>query len=201
MSKGLRASFQFFECLPLNLRTYMCRDHVLQPSWCARRCVEEQVSHLRSLAIKAHCLERAAFCACVLMHDPKVIPSKLFAYDGSINLTLQSLQGHLVRMLNVISKPDPQLGGWSVRYLAGKGDQKYKVEWLLEKRNYLHLSLGGGEICRRCFAGRRDRPWLDFFGLPFNQPEEVEAATMSSLSAQSCKSACVQKARIHHLRL
>ena len=95
----------------------------------------------------------------------------------------------------MISKPDPQLGGWSVHYLAGKGDQKYKVEWLLEKRNYLHLSSGGGEICRRCFAGRRDRPWLDFFGLPFNQPEEVEAATMSSLSAQSCKSACVQKAR------
>ncbi|CAJ1393302.1 unnamed protein product, partial [Effrenium voratum] len=61
----------------------------------------------------------------------------------------------MIMMLNVISKPDPQLGGWSVRYLAGKGDQKYKVEWLLEK----------------CFAGRRDRPWLDFFGLPFNQPE------------------------------
>lgn len=39
--------------------------------------------------------------------------------------------------------------GYRWFYVAGKGDWKYKKDWLCEKR---HWTQKGGGICRRCLA-------------------------------------------------
>ena len=47
-------------------------------------------------------------------------------------------------------------------YVAGKGDWKHRREWLQESRSHGNAAgnLLGGEICRRCSAGKTAR-WAE----------------------------------------
>lgn len=68
-------------------------------------------------------------------------------------------------------------------YVAGKGDWKWKREWLQESRHYnraARSSSGEGMICRRCFAGSAGKPWLDIQFEKFNDPEDRRAAAETS---------------------
>lgn len=68
-------------------------------------------------------------------------------------------------------------------YMCGKGDWKWKREWLVEARNYNRSKKGlggGGEICRRCLCGSSpDKPWIDMTER-FNKREDLELAAQSS---------------------
>eukprot|EP00913_Durusdinium_trenchii_P032143 g30100.t1 len=68
-----------------------------------------------------------------------VMRSTCFAYDGKRNLTLEMLQKHYVRMFNECAHM-PDGDQLSLHYCAGKGDWKFKKEWLDEPRSYLRAA-------------------------------------------------------------
>lgn len=51
--------------------------------------------------------------------------------------------------------------GWSLWYVVGKGDWKYKKDWLQETRTYQTSKGGANGICRRCWAGKPGTHWHD----------------------------------------
>ena len=57
------------------------------------------------------------------------------------------------RMMNSVADK-PCRGGYTLFYIAGKGDWKHKKDWLCEKRYWSQTGLQAnrGGICRRCFA-------------------------------------------------
>ena len=64
-----------------------------------------------------------------------------------------------MRMMTAVSlglRDDGTSLGYSLWYVAGKGDWKHRREWLQEQRSYANAAsnLLGGEICRRCSAGK-----------------------------------------------
>ena len=83
------------------------------------------------------------------------------------------------RMLSALQDPLPELDEWRIYQVMGKGDAKFKKEWCMETRNYMHHAgaHAHGLICRRCWAGRPDRSFLDVWELRFNAPEEVAEAS------------------------
>ncbi|CAJ1351421.1 unnamed protein product [Effrenium voratum] len=75
--------------------------------------------------------------------------------------------------------------GYTLHYTCGKGDWKWRREWLEETRHYSKATRTAndisGQICRRCLAGTSDKPWLDFTNLQFhNQADMQEAARTST---------------------
>ena len=97
---------------------------------------------------------------CVIVYtsvERKVIRSCHFAYDSSgKNLTLEALQRGMVESFKKVSSPDNRhlRGSMSMHYVCGRGDWKWKCEWLQESRSYNNLrqdpSIQGGSFCRRC---------------------------------------------------
>lgn len=84
---------------------------------------------------------------------------------------MQALQAAVVRSLSAAADPATAeiRGAATLQYCAGKGDWKFKKEWLCEKKDYSHSS-----FCRRCNCGQGPAEhWLDFLHLSFNKPEEV----------------------------
>ena len=88
---------------------------------------------------------------------PKVFKSELFAYQGKVNITMMALQDAFVKQLNVAAV-NP-IDGWTLHYMIGKGDWKYKKEWLQERRFWSQNSAESSGICRRCYA--RGCNWMD----------------------------------------
>ena len=91
----------------------------------------------------------------------QVIQADRFHYEGTKCETLDSLQKCLAASLNMCNKPgDTTLRGYSLRLTIGKGDWKFRREWLQMPRSYLNADL----ICPRCFASGTagsQKPWLD----------------------------------------
>ena len=77
-------------------------------------------------------------------------------------MTLDCLQKALAQSLNMCNKPgNTSLQGYSLHLCIGKGDWKFRREWLQMERSYLNAS---GLICPRCLASGAagtEKPWLD----------------------------------------
>ena len=106
----------------------------------------------------------------------KVIRSCHFAYDSSgKNLTLEALQRAMVESFKKVSGPDNRHlpGSMSLHYVCGRGDWKWKTEWLQESRSYSNLrqdpSIQGGSFCRRCDCNSdlHSMHWADFDKMPW----------------------------------
>ena len=106
------------------------------------------------------------------------------------NLTLEALQSILAKDLASVCDPTTTTlpDSLTLQYMCGRGDWKWKVEWLQEKKSYLNLkrkNMDGG-FCRRCrcTSNVNDRHWLDTTG-SFYEPAAVanmlEAALPSDL--------------------
>ena len=87
-----------------------------------------------------------------------VLHSKDFVYDAARkNLTLEALQEAFVAMMNNCANATrDDFAGHSLWLIAGKGDWKFKKEWLRETRHYGKL-----QICRRCLADHDRKNWTD----------------------------------------
>ena len=87
-----------------------------------------------------------------------ILHSSEFYYDPATkkNLTLQSIQQQWVRMMNACTNIQENCEGYSMWMVGGKGDWKFKKEWLQESRNY-----STSQICRRCLADYDTKPWTD----------------------------------------
>ena len=85
---------------------------------------------------------------------------------------MEALQAAVVESLTIAANPATAgiRGDATLQYCAGKGDWKYKKDWLCEKKDYSH-----SQFCRRCNCGQNpaDEHWLDFLHLSFNKPEMV----------------------------
>ncbi|CAK9087137.1 unnamed protein product [Durusdinium trenchii] len=116
-----------------------------------------------------------------------VMRSTCFAYDGKRNLTLEMLQKHYVRMFNECAHM-PDGDQLSLHYCAGKGDWKFKKEWLDEPRSYLRAAKKEGSdgphmVCRRCLAGSDgSKPWLDVTNMAFHNQADMDAAARNCAS-------------------
>ena len=128
------------------------------------------------------------------MRAYKVMPARLYAYDTKgVNLTLRELQRNFVSMATHMSRPTAATRGWSCFFVAGKGDWKFKKEWLQESRSYSHhaAAQSTGLICRRCSTGRPGRHFLDVWDLKFCNDEELAEAE------QSCAPVLILQQHIH----
>ena len=129
-----------------------------------------------------------------ISENPKhseVIKSDFFHYDGDKNVTLSHLQHDLVMSLNQCSDKGNGLGA-TLHVVAGKGDWKWRKEWLQQTRFYGKVTHGSHGICPRCFAAKND--WVDVKER-FNNDEDVARAqetavgeniAMKQLSGWSC---------------
>ncbi|CAE7252784.1 spen, partial [Symbiodinium necroappetens] len=88
----------------------------------------------------------------------EVIKSDFFHSDGDKNVTLSHLQHDLVMSLNQCSDKGNGLGA-TLHVVAGKGDWKWRKEWLQQTRFYGKVTHGSHGICPRCFAAKND--WVD----------------------------------------
>ena len=87
-----------------------------------------------------------------------VIKSDYFHYKGEENVTLSHLQEDLVKSLNLCADRANGLNA-TLHVCAGKGDWKWRKEWLQQTRFYGKVTHGSHGICPRCFAAKND--WLD----------------------------------------
>ena len=103
--------------------------------------------------------------------------------DG-VNITLQALQRALAADLRKCCRPGKLPNGMTLQYVVGRGDWKYKAEWLQEKKTYANLKRKSGPgFCRRCkcTSSLRERHWLDAEGLSFNEPDAVSETLHASI--------------------
>lgn len=82
---------------------------------------------------------------------------------------MKALQAHLVRtahfahvgipvrMPNICSQN--AINGWTLHYILGKGDWKYKKDWLQERRFWSNRAAQSTGVCRRCHA--KSANWVD----------------------------------------
>ena len=89
----------------------------------------------------------------------------------------------MCRSLNLCMAEEPN--PINLVYVAGKGDWKWKREWLQEPRHYSKAArskTGEGLICRRCLCGTTEKPWLDVQHERFNNTADLHEAAQSSFS-------------------
>ena len=103
--------------------------------------------------------------------------SDRFAYsqDGKRNLTLEGLQEALSKSLNILNDPDQNPGRHTCHLILGKGDWKFRREWLEMERHY---SLAD-RICPRCLASGLEgaaTPWFDPVLERFNNSADLQTA-------------------------
>ena len=131
---------------------------------------------------KSVLMQKFPFCA---------IRSINMAYGANgRNLTLLKLQEELVKSLSLASKPDEcrgRLNGYSLQYVAGRGDWKFKTAWLCELRDYTNLKEKdtSAGFCRRCLctSNCRDRHWLDVKVRSWNDPAAVAQILHDNIAA------------------
>ena len=111
--------------------------------------------------------------------DPsQVIQSDYFAYDSAgANLSLQQFQSDFVHSLLQCASPDNGLGH-TLHVVAGKGDWKWRVEWLLQSRHYNKVQSATDGLCPRCLCTRDT--WLDVHER-FNAPADLQAARLTAV--------------------
>ena len=114
------------------------------------------------------------------LRDPryKAMKSECFHYDRrGKNITLQQIQKALVDSFNrCADRSTNTLLGCSAHYILGKGDWKWRVEFLNQPRYYGKVGSRAPStgLCPRCFANRDN--WLDVLHESFNNPEDIAAA-------------------------
>ena len=121
------------------------------------------------------------------MYTPQVIQSDYFAYNNhGDNLTLQQFQSELVQSLQKCASPDNNLGH-TLHVVAGKGDWKWRVEWLRQVRYYNNKQIAGpaAGLCPRCLCTRDT--WLDVHER-FNAPADLATARLTAVGDIALKS-------------
>ena len=102
----------------------------------------------------------------------QVIRNANLAFSSSGKcLTMEALQSAVVESLSIAANPATAgiRGDATLQYCAGKGDWKFKKDWLSEKKDYSHSC-----FCRRCNCGPGPAEhWLVFLHLSFDKPEMV----------------------------
>ena len=115
----------------------------------------------------------------------QVVKSDLFFYEHGVNKTLRELQKHIVDSFNKASYPAGDLS-FSMQCCIGKGDWKWRREWLEQSRHYNNVrpnsDNNGAGICPRCLAGANGVPWLDPREA-FNNPEHLALARDTAVGA------------------
>ena len=114
-----------------------------------------------------------------------MVKSDLFYYHNGINETLRDLQSHIVNSLNAAAVPDVE-SGYSVHAVVGKGDWKWRREWLQMPRHYSNLTSAGRNgagICPRCLAGIGQRAWIDI-AENFNNDDDLRAAEATAVGVE-----------------
>ena len=111
-------------------------------------------------------------------HGLEVIKSNQFAYSekGKRNLTLEGLQQAFCNSLSKANLQDnPLTQGFSIHLMLGKGDWKFKREWLQMSRRWSCRD----RVCPRCFASAlpaADKPWCDPVHERFNNEADIAQA-------------------------
>ena len=103
------------------------------------------------------------------------------AYDqNGKNMTLHKLQEAFAASLRKCCDPTKTAlpGHSTLQYCAGRGDWKWKSEWLQELHDYNNIKLNpttGRTFCRRCrcTSDVQSRHWLDAKHLSWYEPELV----------------------------
>ena len=123
---------------------------------------------------------------CIL--KPQVIKSDAFAFEkeSGKNITLAQLQRHMVHSFNKLSNPMPEYDNWTCHITCGKGDWKFRRDWLQQSRHWSNLGpynpvnppANHGQICSRCLCNNTDLPWLDATE-KFNRPEDLAIAKLT----------------------
>ena len=143
-------------------------------------CPVQQDTFGRQLFQKTFGFEASLLFVCLNIIGTEIIKSEYFAHaaGGTVNHTLSDLQRHLVESLNLASDPS-RSNGWTLHVAMGKGDWKWRKEWLMQGRSYMNAAGKNPNsqslICPRCFAGSAERPWLDSTEA-FANPEDLAAA-------------------------
>ncbi|CAE7245702.1 unnamed protein product [Symbiodinium sp. CCMP2592] len=126
-----------------------------------------------------------------------VIRSAHFVYDNNgKNLTLESLQRAFANSLRKCSDPAATSlpNGTTLQYCCGRGDWKWKAEWLQELHDYTNLRTNpttGRTFCRRCrcTSDVQCRHWLDAKNLSWYEPalvqQHLDASMPSTLPLRS----------------
>ncbi|CAE7256453.1 unnamed protein product, partial [Symbiodinium necroappetens] len=91
--------------------------------------------------------------------------------DGD-NISLEHLQDTLVQSLNVCADRNNGLG-FTIHVVSGKGDWKWRKEWLKQTRYYGNAA-GKDGLCQRCLASKNT--WLDPVHEGFNNAADLAAA-------------------------
>ena len=113
----------------------------------------------------------------------KAIKSDFFHYDKKgVNVTLAQIQKEIVASLNQCAERiNAKKLGASLHYVMGKGDWKWRVEYLRPSRYYGRAGSSGNQegLCPRCFAGKDT--WLDVVYEAFNNQRDIEAARRTAV--------------------
>ena len=116
-----------------------------------------------------------------------MIKADYFALDShGNNTTLQLLQQELVHSLNKAASLSNGLG-FTVHYVCGKADWKFRKDWLLSKRSYAKYVNNAEGLCQRCLATKDD--WLDITE-KFNEPEKIQADLQDAVGDIGLKKLC-----------
>ena len=96
--------------------------------------------------------------------------------DGD-NISLEHLQDTLVQSLNVCADRNNGLD-FTIHVVSGKGDWKWRREWLKQTRYYGNAA-GKDGLCQRCLASKNT--WLDPVHERFNNAADLAAARPSAV--------------------
>ena len=107
-----------------------------------------------------------------------MIKSDHFYYNkDAVNERLAGLQKALVDSLLKATDPT-RCNGHTLWVVMGKGDWKWRKEWLRQPRSYANSN---GLLCPRCLAGSPGKPWLDV-AERFHCREDMVTAKLTSIS-------------------
>ena len=97
-------------------------------------------------------------------------------------MTLAQIQKEIVASLNQCAdRSNAKKLGATLHYVIGKGDWKWRVEYLRPSRYYGRVGSSGSQegLCSRCFAGKDT--WLDVTNEAFNNQADIEAARLTAV--------------------
>ena len=117
-------------------------------------------------------------------HTCQVLKSDVMHYNqAGDNISLEHLQESLVRNLNLCADPNNNLG-FTIHVISGKGDWKWRREWLKQTRFYGNAA-GPNGLCQRCLASKST--WLDPVFERFNNAADLEEALATAVGEISLK--------------
>ena len=112
--------------------------------------------------------------------DRKVMKAESFAYRDGVNVSLDGIQRAVAQSLNACVLPAEANGRYTLHVVVGKGDWKYKREFLRTPRHYGLKD----HICARCFCSglpEAEKPWVDPVRERFNNVADLASALESSV--------------------